>query len=551
MQSTSPFPAVTVIGAIRAVGLFVLLLAVVVGIQWQGDANTGFIANDAAAHYVTGLAVHDWLRGLPGTLGGNPLRFVIDYHAHLPLTGFGLWPPLYHGVLAVWMMVAGTSKASVLLLSGVVAALTGAAVGLAVARQAGWACGVVAGLLMAANPLVQRAAAELMLDLPCALASFLAAWAYAAYLARGSWRLALLFSACAVAAMLVKYNALALALVPPLCVLILRRWDLLLRPSFYLPAIVVAVMVGPLYLKTHGFVEQGFRFTWGVEYVRLATSYNLASLLEGLTPLAVPFALLGLGRVLWKGGDRGAVSMIEVACASLALAVFLFLLAVPVALQDRYLLPALAALLVLAGCELGRLVQRLRQPAWRALAIAAPVAVAAFAVLPPARQPQDMLAAAVAAMQTELPHANPVILLVADAETEPALIAEIAISEPRRPRAWVIRGARLLGGGGFNNADYQPRFATPADILPEIDRYGVAVVIFQRSTRPDAWGHIGQFATLLEQAPDRFERVFRTDGRAPVDVLRVRGNEGRIPDPAALTELSGPRALMRMVSKAD
>ena len=128
--------------------------------------------------------------------------------------------------------------------------------------------------------------------------------------------------------------------------------------------------------------------------------------------------------------------MIEVVCASLALAVFLFLLAVPVALQDRYLLPALAALLVLAGCELGRLVLRLRQPAWRALAIVAPVAVAAFAVLPPARQPQDTLAAAVAAMQTELPHANPVILLVSDAETEPALIAEIAISEPRRPRAW-------------------------------------------------------------------------------------------------------------------
>ena len=76
-------------------------------------------------------------------------------------------------------------------------------------------------------------------------------------------------------------------------------------------------------------------------------------------------------------------------------------------------------------------------------------------------------------------------------------------------------------------------------------------MIFQRSTRPDAWGHIGQFATLLEQSPGRFERVFITEGRAPVEVLRVRGNEGRIPDPAALTELSGPRALMRMLSKAE
>lgn len=538
LSGSGPFPAMVLLGT---------LLAVVVALQWYSGAYSGFIANDAAAHYVTGLAAHDWLRGLPATLGVHPLRFVIGYHSHLPMTAFGFWPPLFHGVLAVWMLVAGTAKANVILLSGIVVAVAGTMAGLAVARRAGWACGMLAGLLLATNPLSQRAAGELMLDMPCALASFAAALAYAGYLSRGTWRAAALFGACAVAAMLVKYNALALALLPPLCVLLLRRWGLLLRPSFYLPAVIVAVTVGPLFLKTHGVVEQGFRFVWGVEYVRLATAYNANSLLEGLTPLGAPLALLGLGRALWLGGRPGAVCALEVACAALALAVFLFLLAVPVALQDRYLLPALIPLTVLAGCELGRLLRSLRRPAWRAIAVAAPLAVAALAVLPPEPQPQDTLAAPVAAMQSALPPGNPVVLLVADAQSEPALVAEIAISEPQRPRAWVIRSARLLGGGGFNNHDYQPRFASPGEILPELDRYGVAMVILQRSARPDAWAHIGQFAALLVQHPDRFERVWISGGAAPIEVLRVRGNEARTPDAAALTALSGPRTIMRML----
>ena len=82
----------------------------------------------------------------------------------------------------------------------------------------------------------------------------------------------------------------------------------------------------------------------------------------------------------------------------------------------------------------------------------------------------------------------------------------------------------------------------------ELDRYGVAMVIFQRSTRPNAWAHIAQFDTLLKRHPDRFERVAMLEAATPIEILRVRGSEARTPDPAALTALSGPRALMRMVS---
>ena len=75
--------------------------------------------------------------------------------------------------------------------------------------------------------------------------------------------------------------------------------------------------------------------------------------------------------------------------------------------------------------------------------------------------PHDRLQEAAQAALEALPPSNPVVLLVADGTTEPALIAAIAMAEPQRPMAWVIRGSRLFGAGGYNNADYQPRFTDP------------------------------------------------------------------------------------------
>lgn len=41
------------------------------------------------------------------------------------------------------------------------------------------------------------------------------------------------------------------------------------------------------------------------------------------------------------------------------------------------------------------------------------------------------------------------------------------------PSLFAVRGSRLLGGGGYNNRDYLPRFATPAEVALEIDRYAI------------------------------------------------------------------------------
>ncbi len=532
--------------SLRAAPMLIMLLMVVVVLQWRAGAFTGALQGDAIAHYVSGLMVHDWLLN---QFGAKAVRYLINYHAHLPVTAFGLWPPFYYGIEGVWMLLSGVGMPAMLLLSGSASAFLGLAVGLVVARRSGWMGGLLAALLLVGNPLVQRASNELMLDVPAALGCFLAALAYAAYLAGGRRGAALGFGLLAVIAMMTKYNALALALVPPLCVLIGRRWDLLRRPTFYLPAAIVGVLAGPWYVLAHGLSEQGFRFEWGLAYLKLATPYNAGSIFEGLTPIVAVLAVVGLGRVLWRGGRAGMAGStpIEISCAALGLSVFLFLLVVPVALQDRYLIPCLAPLLVLAAHEAIRVFEQLRRPIARGAWVAILIVSVVIPAWPVQAVPHNRVAEAAQAALGALPPGNPMALVVAGKATEPAMIAAIGMAEPRRPVTWVVRGSRLFGGGGYNNADYKPRFSDPHDLMKEIDRYGISLVIFQRTGDAQEWAHVAQFNALLAAEPNRFAKVAEITDTAPFQIFRVLGNEARSPDAAALTRLSGPQALLRLV----
>jgi hypothetical protein len=238
---------------------------------------------------------------------------------------------------------------------------------------------------------------------------------------------------------------------------------------------------------------------------------------------------------------------VEIACVALSLSIFLFLLAVPIALQDRYLIPCLAPLLVLAAHQAIWLFERLQRPIARGAWVAVLITGAVSFAWTEQSVPHDRLHEAAQAALEALPPGNPVVLLVADGTTEPAFIVAIAMAEPQRPMAWVIRGSRLFGGGGYNNADYQPRFTDPRALLEELDRYGVSLVIFRRTGAVREWTHVAQFDAMLAAAPEHFEAVAEIPGPVPTRILRVLGNEARHPDVAALTRLNGPQTLLRLV----
>ena len=57
--------------------------------------------SDEAAHFMNGLLVRDYLTQ---GLGSNPLHFAEQYYLSYPKIAPGMWPPLFHVVLGLFML---------------------------------------------------------------------------------------------------------------------------------------------------------------------------------------------------------------------------------------------------------------------------------------------------------------------------------------------------------------------------------------------------------------------------------------------------------------
>ena len=95
---------------------------------------------------------------------------------------------------------------------------------------------------------------------------------------------------------------------------------------------------------------------------------------------------------------------------------------------------------------------------------------------------------------------NPSVLIATDPPGEAEAIAEIAMDDPHRPSLFAVRGSRLLGGGGYNNGDYQPRFADPARVMQAIDQYAIPFVLFRSTGAPGEWAHLEQLRAVRRDA---------------------------------------------------
>ena len=172
----------------------------------------------------------------------------------------------------------------------------------------------------------------------------------------GRFRESALFGLIAAAGLLIKGNAGCLVLLPVFALLIGRRFDLLLKPAFWVPVPIVAILAGPWYYLTWGLTAQGFRNSLGPDYVSRATFANTTFLLHSVGPVIFVLAVIALVRMCGRfgTGDGGArPSNLQVCAASLLIAVFVFLLVVPSAIAARYVLAAVPPILILATMEAG------------------------------------------------------------------------------------------------------------------------------------------------------------------------------------------------------
>jgi len=524
-----------------------VLAALAVGLQLKSHCYSVDLGNDDTSHYISSLAIHDYLRS---GLGSSPIAFIRSFHSHYPLVGIGHWGPLYYFVVALWMLVFSTSLASVLALS--VTVTTATALGIyAFARQAvGWSPALFAACAFVLAPLVGYGTSELMLDIPIALVCLGATYAYARYLQDGLVRYSVTFALLASAAMLTKGNGACLALLPPLAILFARRFDLLRRPSFWLPVPIVAALVGPWYMLTYSMVAAGFRYGWGWHYVATATIGNSVFLFESVGPAVLAAASIGVGATIARAWKHRAAPLQSAACAFL-FADWIFQSVAPADIQARYLAPLLPPLLFMAAdgvaVTTGWLSRHFswRMPSTKAgLALLLTLTIVPAAIAVPVKRSLGLMAAAPQVWQM-LPANNSAVLIASNGVGEGAAIAALAMYDPHRPSLFAIRGSRLLGGGGYNNQDYVPRFETVQQVMAAIDDYAIPLVLFRpNSSDNTSWHHVDQVAEAARLDPPRWQELFRVTSVDPAVVLfSIRGNETKPLEAKQLTTLSAPRSL--------
>jgi hypothetical protein len=527
---------------------FLLFLAITLGFQFRSGAYGTELATlfpDEASHFVNSVLVQQFLRY---GIGHAPMRFAADFYLAFPKVSIGHWPPMFYLFAgSIMALTAATTTVALLISAAITAAL--ATTMAAIARQRhGTAAGVVAGAMFLILPIVRQSATSLMVDICIALLMLIATWIEVRAIAalRVGWSVA--FAVVASIAILTKGNGMALALLPPVLLVLTGRWHALRSLAFWLPLPIVAALCGPWNLMWLRASASGWVYAWGLEYTRLATVINAVAIAQLVGPVGLALALFGGVRAVRAPfGERP----LSVGLLALVIADFVFQAIIPAELLPRYLIPIVVALVVLAidgvadldrmmAERLGRMRDaRVRLPMIAAVVIGA-IAPAVYGLRQPFVKPSWGMVDAAADVIEHGQGGPQAVLIGSDSGGEGAFIAEVASATPRA--GWiVVRGFKLLATDDFNGTAYVPRFADATQVGEAVERLGIAFVVID--TRPKSQGYrhneqildaarqrgwlpIGRFPHGGPEATTGETLVFEVVHRGALDTPRIAELEG-------------------------
>jgi hypothetical protein len=518
-QRVPASPGRLVSGLRRAVTPLALAALVFVGcvVPMTRSANYTELstAPDEAAHYVTALMIRTYV---VEALGSNPLDFAVQYYVKYPKVAFGIWPPLFHILLGAWLLLTGPSFLSALSFVAVTTALMAVVLFVAGKDVLGIPLAFAGAVWFATFPIVQASATSVMMDALCALFVLLATLALGRYMdapGRGS---ALAFGCAAAAALLTKYNAFALALVPPLAVLAGRRWSLLRRLDFWLMPLTVVILIAPWY-ATHLDMMR-----YASEPVPPPGAWWPASrenfmILALQVHVLMPLAALGIHECLVVNKGRNGVW-----CAFLAMlvAVWGFHSLLYPTVQPRYLLAAAGALALFGAFGVEVLVTHMLPAAsleiWHRLRAGAAVLVvivlATFTPIP--RSPVRGFGEAAALVLHAHPPADTTTLVSADPIGEGAYVSYVAANASNNDNLVVIRASKILAAGTWMGLNYASLYDEPESVSNVLDRARVqSVVVDDSTTEP----HHELLERTVRTSPQwHLARRIAVDRSAPVRV---------------------------------
>jgi hypothetical protein len=483
------------------IGIFLIFFFVTVGLQWLGGAFFSEPGRfpDEGAHYVTGLLVRDYVAsGFPG----NPIKFAENFYTHFPKVAFGVWPPLFHLMMGIWLLPTPDGRTSVLLLMAFIMAAAAYILYRSLRAFTRRSAAFVVGLLLVLLPVSQWMTSTIMADSLVMLTVVASAAATARWLRTGSNRDAVWVGICAGMALMSKGNGAAVIPAVPIAVVLARRLDLLRKPGIYIAGAIAGVL-GLLWqihsLKLYRQMSSFHAFT--LAGIGAAFRYYVSFVFHAVGWMLCLFIIVGLVTSIALVRDRKQGWNVWAAMGATAFSVMAFHVVIPHPADGRYALAAIAPSLVFlipAAWKTERLFHNARAPAVGHSRFLMPcllgLFVAFFFYVP--RMPQFGYRQAVAWLKAH-PQPGQRYLIISDGEGEGAFISEVASSTNRTASApMVMRGTKLLFVSDWFRNGYKLVYDNPQKILEDIEGMGVCYIVVDHGAQNRYLPHWQQVGSM-------------------------------------------------------
>jgi hypothetical protein len=199
---------------------------------------------DEPVHVMTGVFFGDLLRDLPiGSLRDYATRYALQY----PGLGLLVWPPLFHVIEGLFMVVFGPSLVVSKVLIGLFAAIACAYLFRFACRTHDVATAALAVLIFGLCPLIFDFSRQVMLEMPTMALGLGATYHVARYIDEERRRDLLFAALTSTLAVLTRYDGLYILPLFALMVFARKRLDLLRRQAVLVSAGLALLVVLPFY----------------------------------------------------------------------------------------------------------------------------------------------------------------------------------------------------------------------------------------------------------------------------------------------------------------
>ncbi len=494
----------------RSLLIAVIYLTVILAIQWSVGAFRGEqgIYSDDAAHFMNGLLLRDYIAE---GLGENPVSFAEEYYESYPKIAPGMWPPLFHVGLGLFLLPQWPPHtAALVLLAGIVA--WGAwRLYRIVCLFASRTTGFLIGLLFLSTPVVVALATSVMLDSVVAVFALEATYWLAVFMRSEQRKHAALFGLFTALCCLTKGNGISLVFAPFAAIVLTGRFDLLRRAGLYVAAAIVVVLAVPPLIITYRLDAAIGDFgpvTVEIALARLA--YYSTHLWRQLGPSATVLAAIGVVSTIIRGRRwrEDAPFPIAAGLAALVAGSFIFHTLNPhLVASPRYMTLTVAPLYGLAAVGLlaaGRFIAGSRRQSIHASLLGVMVVTTFFARPPLAVRKPFGYGDIVNHIQNRESIAGKRILIVSDEAGEGALVTDVA-TRRLSPRPAIVRGSKLLGTDNWNGHDFTMRFSSAQEIIQELEDLHVKYIVIDSSRESQDLPYFGLIKDLVQSHEDRIQ----------------------------------------------